>query len=264
MSFIYKFPTIHQSVSWDYPNGPRCPLGLRISRIPTKVTVLFEVYISISSNLPEFVHGFTQWALVPFGTKLIWNTKPTNSFLWGIYINFQQSTKTFPGVNPVVLGASWAKAYLEHQKKEHSSVRFIYQSPTIHQNISNDYPNETWRPLVQRLSIITTKGKFLFEVYMEIPGNKCEELTWSQSMHWWRKVKSQELAHSPQTSTNLREKQIQLSSLDMSHLKFANTPHNKFQDQWMLIQLIWYTQVYNQQKKAWTKKLTNVLDEEKQ
>ena len=50
---------------------------------------------------------------------------------------FQQPTKTFLGINPMVLGAPWCplvqigapwpNTYLEHQQKEQYYVSFIYQ-----------------------------------------------------------------------------------------------------------------------------------------
>ena len=65
-------------------------------------------------------------------------------------------------------------------------------------------------------------------------------------------------------STNLQGKQIRMYCLDMVPWQFVNTSEDKFQDQWALIQLIWYTQVDNQQKKAWTNKLREILDQENQ
>ena len=50
----------------------------------------------------------------------------------------------------------------------------------------------------------------------------------------------------------------------MAHWQFDNKPEDKFQDQLTLIQKIWYTQVKNQQKKAWTYNLKDILDQSKQ
>ena len=55
-----------------------------------------------------------------------------------------------------------------------------------------------------------------------------------------------------------------MSSLDTSHRQFANTPEDKFQDQWALIQWMKYTQVNNQQNKAWTNNLKDIFDQSKQ
>ena len=41
-------------------------------------------------------------------------------------------------------------------------------------------------------------------------------------------------ASSPRPSTNLKGKQTRLSGLDTAHIKFAITPGDKFQYQWML------------------------------
>ena len=68
----------------------------------------------------------------------------------------------------------------------------------------------------------------------------------------------------PRPSTNLWGKKIRMSSLDTSYCQFANTSEDKFYDQRTLIQLIWYTQVNNQQKKYWTKNLMEVLYQENQ
>ena len=43
-----------------------------------------------------------------------------------------------PGINPMGLGAPWDETCLEPKQKENSSVIFINQSLTIHQNISKD------------------------------------------------------------------------------------------------------------------------------
>ena len=53
-------------------------------------------------------------------------------------------------------------------------------------------------------------------------------------------------------------------SLDTPHRQCVNTPEDNFQDQWTLIQLMKYTQVNNQQKKAWTKNSKDILYQEKQ
>ena len=45
-----------------------------------------------------------------------------------------------------------------------------------------------------------------------------------------------ELSTLPRPSTNLRGKQNCMSDLYTSHRKFANTPEDKFQYQWTLIQ----------------------------
>ena len=46
-------------------------------------------------------------------TTLIHNTNKSNSILSGLYINRQQYNKTFPGTNPMDIGAP----YLENQQK---------------------------------------------------------------------------------------------------------------------------------------------------
>ena len=58
-----------------------------------------------------------------------------------------------------------------------------------------------------------------------------EELPWSQSMYWWRQVKSQKPGPSPKPSTNLQGGQICMSGLDMAHWKFDNKPEKWFQYQ---------------------------------
>ena len=83
-------------------------------------------------------------------------------------------------------------------------------------------------------------------------------------MRWWQQVKSQKSAPSPQSSTNLQEKQIRMSGLDTAQSQFSNTTKEKFQDKWTQTQWIWYTQVNNQQNKAWTDSLRDILDQEKQ
>ena len=40
-------------------------------------------------------------------------------------------------------------------------------------------------------------------------------------------------------STNLRRNQTCMSSLDTDHIQFSNTPEDKFQDQNMMIRLMW-------------------------
>ena len=67
-------------------------------------------------------------------------------------------------------------------------------------------------------------------------------------------------APSPQPSTNLQGKKIQISSLNTSHWKYTNTPKDRFQYHWTLIQYIWYTEVNKQQKKAWKNILEDILD----
>ena len=57
---------------------------------------------------------------------------------------------------------------------------------------------------------------------------------------------------------------MHMSVLDTAHWQFANTLEDKFQYQWTHIQLIWYTQGINQQNRAWTKNLVDVLDQENQ
>ena len=64
----------------------------------------------------------------------------------------------------------------------------------------------------------------------------------------------------PRPSTNLQGKQSCMPSLDTAHRQFDNTPKDKFQDQWELIQWMQYTQVKNQQNKAWTNNLKDILD----
>ena len=59
-------------------------------------------------------------------------------------------------------------------------------------------------------------------------------------------------------------KQICITDLDTALWQFSNTPEDKFQDQLMLIRNIWYTQVQNQQRKAWTKNLKDILYKSKQ
>ena len=83
-------------------------------------------------------------------------------------------------------------------------------------------------------------------------------------MCWWQQVKSQKLSPSPQPSTNLQEKQIRMSGLDMAQSQFSNTTKEEFQDKLTQTQWIWYTQVNNQQNKAWTDSLRDILDQEKQ
>ena len=63
-----------------------------------------------------------------------------------------------------------------------------------------------------------------------------EELPWNQSMYLWLNVKSQKLSSSPRPSTSLQGHKIRMSGLDMAHWQFSNTPEDKFQDQWTLIQ----------------------------
>ena len=81
------------------------------------------------SNPPKCFLGLTQWDLVPLGKTLIYNTNKMETFRWGLYIYLQQLTKNCPGIYPRGLCAHWANAYLEHQQKEQSYERFIYQSP---------------------------------------------------------------------------------------------------------------------------------------
>ena len=64
---------------------------------------------------------------------------------------------------------------------------------------------------------------------------------------------------SPQPSTSLWGKQIHISNLDMAHYKFSTTPKEKFQDQFILVHWIWYTQVKYNHIKYWTKKLKDTL-----
>ena len=77
-------------------------------------------------------------------------------------------------------------------------------------------------------------------------------------------MQSQKPEPSPQPSTSLQGEQTGMSGLDMVHWKFAITPKDKFQDQWRMIQQLWYAQVNNQQTKAWTKSLKYILDQSMQ
>ena len=43
----------------------------------------------------------------------------------------------------------------------------------------------------------------------------------------------------PGPSTNLRGEQMLMSGLDTTHRQFSNTPEDKFQDQWTMIQSMW-------------------------
>ena len=61
----------------------------------------------------------------------------------------------------------------------------------------------------------------------------------------WYRWKIYQAESSPRPSTSPQGKQIRMSGLDMSHWKSAITPNDKFQDQWTLIQYIWYTQFNN-------------------
>ena len=67
-----------------------------------------------------------------------------------------------------------------------------------------------------------------------------------------------------QPYTNLWGKQLCIYGLDTSHSKFDNTPEDKFQDQQILIKEILWKQVNNQQNKAWTKNLKDILHQAKQ
>ena len=69
------------------------------------------------SNQPNIGQGSNQWDLVPLGPNLSYNTNKMNSIICGLYINLQQSTKNFSGINPMGLGSPWSDAYLEHQQK---------------------------------------------------------------------------------------------------------------------------------------------------
>ena len=69
---------------------------------------------------------------------------------------------------------------------------------------------------------------------------RLEQITWrriyiKQSNLLMQTSLNVEPAPSPQTYTNLRGKKIRMSGLDMAKWKFANTPEDKFQDQWALI-----------------------------
>ena len=55
-----------------------------------------------------------------------------------------------------------------------------------------------------------------------------------------------------------------MSGLDMAQSQFSNTTKEEFQDKLIQTQWIWYTQVNNQQNKAWTDSLRGILDQEKQ
>ena len=48
-----------------------------------------------------------------------------NSLFGGLYINHQKPTKIIPTINPMELGAPWAKAYIYFPKKEQSFVIII-------------------------------------------------------------------------------------------------------------------------------------------
>ena len=69
---------------------------------------------------------------------------------------------------------------------------------------------------------------------------------------------------SPLPSKNLWGEQRCMSSLDTANRQFANIPKDKFKDQWALIQWMKYTQVKNQQNKAWTNNLKYIFDQSKQ
>ena len=193
-----------------------------------------------------------------------------NIIMWGLYINIQQSTKNCPGINQMVLGTSWSNSYLEQQQKESFSVRFIYQYV-----FSRNQPNSTLCPLVRYLSRPATNGTVSCEVYVSIYKNppKCfhgltqwalfplgttiiyninkknsllwglyiniNEPTWGNALNTINLLTTtseKKLAPSPRPSTNLCWEQIHMSCLYAAHWKFANTPEDKFQDQWMLIQ----------------------------
>ena len=67
-----------------------------------------------TSNQPKPFQELTSWDLVLLGTTHISNPK-----------NLQKSTKTFPGINLVVLDSPWANAYLEPQQKEQFYLVFM-------------------------------------------------------------------------------------------------------------------------------------------
>ena len=55
-----------------------------------------------------------------------------------------------------------------------------------------------------------------------------------------------------------------MSSLDMEHTQFSNTPEDKFKYQWTLIQYMECTHIKNQQKKDQTKNFNDILDQANQ
>ena len=55
------------------------------------------------------------------------------------------------------IGAPSSDSYIEHQQKEQSYVKFIYQYPEIYYELSRDQPNGAWCPLGEILSRTLTK-----------------------------------------------------------------------------------------------------------
>ena len=68
---------------------------------------------------------------------------------------------------------------------------------------------------------------------------------------------------STRPSTSLCEKQIFIPVLDTVWKQFSITHEEKYQDQWMLIQLMQNTQIKNQQRKSWVMNLKDILDKSK-
>ena len=148
-----------------------------------------------------------------FGSMLIYSPNKGNNLLWCLWICLQQSTKTFPGTNPMGLGASCDTAYLETQQKEQSSVMFINQSPKIHQNISN-------------LSNC-------LEANQCIGGDRWNHKTWHPCHN--------------HPKTCMRIKSVCPVWIRTTE-NFHSHPRKRFRTNKNLIQYIWYTQVNNQQK----------------
>ena len=108
--------------------------------------------ISITVNnqceILYFWHNYTQLLIVPL---LIYDND------W--------STKKFPGVNPMRLGAPLVNTYLEPKQNEKCYLVFKNKYTTIYQNTSRDYPNGPSCPLRRLLSTPPTKVTIFSGVY---------------------------------------------------------------------------------------------------
>ena len=79
------------------------------------------------------------------------------------------------------LGAPWAGTYLEPQQKEQSSVIFINQSPTIHQNFPGINPMGLGAPWAN--AYLEQKKETIFcNVYKSIANNP--SIIFQESTQW--------------------------------------------------------------------------------